>query len=143
MPPGLEVGRIAAVEYVDEPGLWHTRVLLRKSSPAVLKQVMGFDSPGATASSVFWVLTATGDVYPESIHVGPDIRSYGLLDEDDDERLIRNSVHPAGRRLGTVFGFEADRGPRLLTLLLYGRSQAAAIPRPKQDGTTIQRLEPT
>ena len=55
-----EIGRLAGIEYSDERTLHH-RLLLRPTTAAVFKKVMGFD-PQGTAKNLWWAVTPDGDI---------------------------------------------------------------------------------
>ena len=122
--PKMGVGDIAMVEYEGEKGLFHCRGLLRHTTRAVVRHVMGFEPQGGEGSA-WWVLTPTGDVYPECIALHQDITGLCLLDQESDG-IARGSMRPNGRRLQEVFGFEAYRSIGDWNVQLFARSQAAA-----------------
>ena len=117
-----EPGRVALVQYHGE-NLWHERYLLMKTSSSVYKEFMGSAAP--KSDRLWWIVTPDGDIYIEAFVVGDDISGICLLD-DSEEQMLRNSMEPAGKRLGTVYAFEAGRGPGLMTALVFARSLAGA-----------------
>ena len=48
------------------------------------------------------------------------------LYDEEEEVVLRGSMQPLGRRLGTVYEFEDGRGPGLMTPLVFPRSLQAA-----------------
>ena len=65
---GLEdqSGDLMYVLYEDEPHMWHQRVLLRPGSSKSMLAVTG-ERVVRSPSSIWWVLTPDGDVYPEEL----------------------------------------------------------------------------
>ena len=49
---------------------WHTRLLLKPTTPEVMKRIIG-EEP--RSDSVWWVLTPSGDIFPEEVADGPDL----------------------------------------------------------------------
>ena len=126
----LESGALVAVEYEDEPAMFHQRLVLLKASPEKLLTTTGEPLLGDGAS-VFWILTPTGDIYPEELRAPP---LAGLIQLDQSGVSIRGTMVPAGRRLRQVFGFVEGRGAGALTPLVVIRALEAA---------NLEELRPT
>jgi hypothetical protein len=103
-PITLELmGEEALVEYEDEHGLHHARLLLR---PGTAKAIASCTEEEVDSDkNIFWVVTPTGDVYPEVLAV-PPLRSIVVWRQG---AVVRGTMTPVGRRLGKVFGFGGAR----------------------------------
>ena len=62
-PSVLDIGKTIAVEYEEEAGFFHQRLIVRTSAIAAMFNATGrmCESP----NGLFWILTPDGDVYPE------------------------------------------------------------------------------
>ena len=107
MGPRLEPGELVLVEYNGDPGTFHARGVLRKASSAILAHVMGFKAQGPE-SGIYWVVTPTGDIYPEILGIHADMSGFCVIDPATDD-VMRGTMKPLGRRLEEVFGFEEWR----------------------------------
>ena len=113
--------RAAVVQYVGDE-TFHMRFLLAKTSKEVFSEVMGWAPP--KTDKIYWIVTPDGDIYVEAFVLGKDISAMALYDAEEEVALPRTR-QPPGKRLATVYGFEAGRGPGLMTPLLFARSLQA------------------
>ena len=120
-PLGLEAGRLIYVEYEDEVGFFHARLILMKTSAGMMMKVTGESCRNPDA--VFWVLTPDGDIYPEEIGVAP---LTGVVSCSDDSRLDLRTMRPRGRRLRRAYEFVAGREAGTLSALTVARAIQAA-----------------
>ena len=131
----LKPGDVALVEYEGE-ALMHERLLLRRAAPDTFEAVMKEDPVVGDKKYLFWILTPTGDIYPEELHVPPLV---GLAISDDDEGRKPGSMRPRGRRLAEIFGFEERRGPGALEPKAVVEAMLAAE---HEDTKVVKRLHP-
>ena len=103
-PSVLDTGKMVAVEYEGETGLFHHRLILRTASTAAVLNTTGrmCDSP----NGLFWILTPDGDVYPELLQVP---RATGLVWLNERNEPIPTTMMPAGCHLEQVYEFGAHR----------------------------------
>ena len=95
--PALASGHLALVHYQDDPGVWHTRLLLAE----------------VDASAMSWlILTPDNDIYVESLNTaaGGDVDGVRLLG--------REPRVPYGIDARSVYGFRALPAGEDLRLLL-------------------------
>ena len=109
------------VEYQEEAGFFHARLVLMKSTEDMMKQVTGAECTDPEA--IYWVLTPDGDIYPEEISTPP---LAGLVQCLDDSTIDLTTMKPRGRRLHQGYGFVELRGVGVLTPLTVGRAMRAA-----------------
>ena len=85
----------------------------------------------------FWILTPTGDIYPEEISAPPmlAVARYDMT----RERIVQNSTTPPGHQWGPVFGFIPARGPGRLTPRVMLQAAAAAARRAAAGGRPATR----
>ena len=117
LPSALDVGKMVAVEYDEEAGLFHQRLILRTAPPCSI--------PAARcAIHLFWILTPDGDVYPELLQVP---RATGFVWLNERNAPILTTMMPAGRRLGQVDGFGAHKriqlSPEVIVRAVLGAQQ--------------------
>ena len=87
MPPkvaklaNLTAGQVIGVEYAEEEGLFHHRLLLHKTTTKTLAAVMGKDFAAdlVAGCDAWWVLTPTGDIYVEQVAALPQARAAAEL----------------------------------------------------------------
>ena len=93
-PSVLGMGKMVAVEYEGEAGLFHHRLILRTASTAAMLNTTGkmCDSP----NGLFWILTPDGDVYPELLRVPP---ATGIIWLNERNEPFSTTMMPAGRHL--------------------------------------------
>ena len=98
-----EVGSLVGVGYEDDPKWLHARLLLRPATAAVIKSYNELDEDEGYDG--FWVLTPTGDIFPEAVSC-PPAHFRGQLDEAGN--LVPGTFEGhRGRKLPLVFGFDA------------------------------------
>ena len=97
-PSVLDMGKMIAVEYEEEAGLFHQRLILRTASKASMFNTTGrmCESP----NGLLWILIPDGDVYPEILQVPP---ATGLVWLDERNEPVLTTMMPAGRRLDQVY----------------------------------------
>ena len=54
-------GRLCMVEYGDEPGTWHDRLIIREASSTMFQVVNG-EPPEEEDARMFWCRTPDGDL---------------------------------------------------------------------------------
>ena len=103
-PSVLDIGKTIAVEYEEEAGFFHQRLIVRTSAIAAMFNATGrmCESP----NGLFWILTPDGDVYPEILPVLP---TTGLVWLDGRNEATLTTMMPAGRRLERVYRFGVHR----------------------------------
>ena len=103
-PCVLDMGKMVAVEYEGETGLFHHRLILETTSTAAMLNTAGKmrDSP----NGLFWILTPDGDVYPDLLRVPP---ATGIIWLNERNEPIPTTMMPAGRHLEQVYEFGAHR----------------------------------
>ena len=120
-PGTYEPGAQVAVEYEDEPGTFHARLVLRAARPGALTAVMELNALDET--KVYWILTPDGDIYPEELSV-PPLSAYCQCDEEGDLRR-RGGMTPVGRRCRRFYAF-GEGSVEELTPLVVCRAMTAA-----------------
>ena len=79
MPPkvvklnGLQVGQVVGVEYEEEEGLFHHRLLLHPTTTKTLVAAMGagYEADLVEGADAWWILPPTGDIYVEQVAALP------------------------------------------------------------------------
>jgi len=79
------------IEYGDEPGMWHERLVIAPSTPEMMFRITGVES--IEGPEVWWALTPDGDLYPQQLSV-PPLR--GLAFYDAGHLVMRATAIPAG-----------------------------------------------
>ena len=88
---------------------------------------------------IWWILTPTGDIYPEELEVPP---LTGLAISDLAGGRVRGTMKPAGRRLDAVYEFVEGRGPgELLPQTVVKAMRAAERQDAKARGTKADQSE--
>ena len=113
------VGSVLAVEYPEGAGEFMSRLLLRKTTPAVVARVMEVETVKGVPA--WWVLTPTGDVYPEQLGLKVLTSIASVKDGKVDKATV-----PFGRRCRLDFGFGVSAKLPSLTPLVAMQAMAAA-----------------
>ena len=121
-PSVLDMGKVVAVEFEGETGLFHRRLILRTASTATMLNTTGrmCDSP----NGLFWILTPDGDVYLELFRVPP---ATGIIWLNERNEPIPTTMMPAGRHLEQVYEFGAHRrlllSPAVIVRAVFGAQE--------------------
>ena len=114
------IGSILSVEYPEGAGEFMSRLLLRKTIPAVVARVMEVEIVKGVPA--WWVLTPTGDVYPEQLGLKV-LTSIAELKEDGK---VNMATVPSGRKCRLDFGFGVSAKVPSLTPLVAMQAMEAA-----------------
>ena len=116
-------GRLCMVEYEDEPGTWHDRLIIREASSTMFQVVNG-EPPEEEDARMFWCLTPDGDLYPQELS-SPPLR--GITYTDDVGKWMPETTSPRlTRNLRRRHKFEPGRDVPCASPMVFLRAHREA-----------------